>query len=165
MQIEPNNKEINKVVLLAYIGEIIVNKINKKAEKYIRVREAMNFCWKWIEDQSAEIWDIYDFLDNEDEDDLVNYYLTVSENEKKEYGVILGVVSFISYNIMIDNQEPIPQFLGGIDEEYYNQIIEEAIQLNIIDSSGNLENKIIDYCSKKENEKVGFVKSQIMSLC
>ena len=162
MQIEPNNKEINKVVLLAYIGEMIVNNINREDEKYIKVRETMDFCWKWIEEQSAEIWEIYDFLDNEDEDDLVNYYLTVSENEKKEYGVILGVVSFIAYNIMIDNQEPIPQFLGGIDEEYYNQIIEEAIQLNILDSSGNFENKIIDYCSKKE--KIGFIKNEIMSI-
>lgn len=157
-------KEFYKIILLAYIGEMVVNKINKEDEKYVKVREAMDFCWHWIENQKAELERIYEFLDSEEEEDLV-YYVITAEEEKKEYEVILGVVSYIALNIITSNKEPVPQFLSETDEEYYNSIIADAIQLNIMDSDGKHINKIVKYCRDKEKENdFRFVKSQIMSL-
>ena len=155
-------KELYKIILLAYIGEKVVNKMNKEDEKYIKVRDAMNFCWQWIENHEVESERIYEFLDDEEEDDLVFYVITAKE-EKKEYEIILGVVSYIAFNIIVTNKEPIPQFLSETDEAYYNSIIEDAIQLGVIDYDGQNMNRIVQYCSEKENE-ICFVKSQIMSL-
>ena len=78
---------------------------------------------------------------------------------------ILGVVAYIALNIITTNKEPVPQFLSETDEEYYNSIIADAIQLNIMDSDGKDVNKIVKYCRDKEKENdFRFVKSQIMSL-
>lgn len=157
--------EFCKIVLLAYLGEKVVANMGNKG-KYPKVREALDFCWKWIERKDADEGKIYEFLDDEDEDDLLNYILSASEEkERKEYGIILGVVSYISLNILITNKLPIPQFLSGVDDNYYDLIISDVIHLNIVNCMKKDMELVIKYCEDKIaiNDFV-VKKSEIMNL-
>ncbi len=161
------NEEVCKLVLLAYIGEKIANSIDNRKEEYFKIREALNFCWKWIENKQVDEEKIYEFLDDEEGDDLVYYYTlsTNTERERKEYGVILGIVSYISLDILEANKLPIPQFLSGIDENYYDLIISDVIQLNIANCMKENINEVIEYCKDKIAKKdLMFTKSGIMNL-
>lgn len=158
--------ELCKVVLLAYIGEKIVANMNVEKEEYPKIRGAIDFCWKWIESKQVDEERIYEFLDDEDEDDLVGYMLYANnEKDKKEYAVILGVVSYVSLNILINNKSPIPQFLLGTDDKYYDLVITDVIELNITDCMKENISKVTKYCENKiaKNDLV-FVKSEIMNL-
>lgn len=154
-----------RVILLAYIGEKVVTDINNE-KNYSFIRNALDYCWKWIESKQAEEEKIFEFLDDEEEEDLVGIMLFANnEKEKIKYGIILGVVSYISYHILEVNKSPIPQFLEGIDERYYNCIISDVVQWNLIDNIEEKKNRITQYYEDKVKEKnYMFLKSQIISL-
>lgn len=157
--------EFCKIVLLAYLGENVVANMDNKG-KYPKVREALDFCWKWIEEKEADEGKIYEFLDDEDEDDLMNYILSASEEkERKEYGIILGVVSYISLNILLTNKLPIPQFLSGVDDNYYDVVISDVIQLNMDNCMKKDMEVLIKYCEDKmATNDFAVKKSEIMNL-
>lgn len=75
---------LSKVILLAYIGEKTATNISDVTEQYPKVKESLDFCWKWIEKREVNEEKIYEFLD--DEDDLVGYMLFAKdETEKKNW--------------------------------------------------------------------------------
>lgn len=155
-----------RVILLAYIGERVVTDIHFE-KNYTKIRNALDYCWRWIESKQAEEESIFEFLDDEEEDDLVGYMLFANnEKEKIKYGIILGVVSYISHHILETNKSPIPQFLEGTtDDKYYNYIISDVVQWNMVDNIEEKKNRIIKYYEKKvEKKQLVFVKSEIMSL-
>ena len=157
---------LSKVILLVYIGEKTATNISVLTEQYPKVREALDFCWKWIEKREVNEEKIYEFLDDEDEDDLVGYMLFANDEiEKKELAVILGVVSYISSYILSTNKLPIPQFLLESDEKYYDLIINDVVALNISDCDREYMNRIAEYCdSKIALNGLSFSKSEIMSI-
>lgn len=157
--------ELCKIVLLAYIGEKIVTNIDNE-KIYLQIRNALDFCWKWVESKQADEEKIFKFLDDEKEEDLVGYMLSAdNEKDKKVYGIILGVVSYISHNILETNKSPIPQFLEGTDNKYYNCIISDVVQCNIIDNVKEKMSEVIKYCEDKIVKKhFLFAKSEIMNL-
>ena len=88
-----------------------------------------------------------------------------NEKDKKEYSVILEVVSYISYNILTNNKSPIPQFLSGTDNKYYELIIDKVIKLNITDCTKENLIKVTEYCQDKiDKNDLKFVKSEVMNL-
>ena len=128
---ELNDRE-EKLTLLLNLAKNSVDKLEgciKIDEEYPKIRVAMDFCEKWIKEKEADISLIYDILDDEDEDDLVGYSISANDVNLKGYlSIILRVVSYISYDILVENNEPIPQFLSGVDEEYYDSILEDMIK-------------------------------------
>lgn len=146
-------QELSKIVLLSYIAEQIVNNNSEQFVQYPKLRESLDFCWEWIEQKEVDIDKIYEFLDDEDENDLVGYMLYSKEEiEKKELSALLGIVSYISYNILTIKKEPIPQFLE-IDEEYYNSLMNDMSTLNISNYDTEIINKIIKYCENQISMK------------
>ncbi len=155
-----------KIIVLAYIGEKIVLKMNKETEEYPKVRDSLDFCWKWIENKQADEEQIYEFLDDEDENDLVGYMIYANNVEdKKLYGVILGVVSYISHNVLETNKLPIPQFLSATDDKYYNLLINDVVNMQLVDCNKESFDKIIKYCRDKisKNDLI-FGKAEIMDI-
>lgn len=129
------NGKVDKLTLLLNLAENSADNLKcyVKIEEYPKIRVAMDFCEKWIKEKDAEISLIYELLDDEDEDDLVGYSVHVNDvKAKKDLSIILRVVSYISYDILVENNEPIPQFLDGVDEEYYNLLIKDMIKSPMI---------------------------------
>lgn len=159
-------KELCKVILLTYIGEKVVINMNNEKKEYPKIREALNFCWKWIESKQVDEEKIYELLDDEDEDDLVGYMLYANnERDKKEYVVILGILSYVSHHILTNNKSPIPQFLSGTDDKYYDWVIADVIKLNITDCTKETMIKVTKYCQDKisKNDLI-FTKHEIMNI-
>lgn len=152
-----------RVILLAYIGEKVVTDINNE-KSYPLIRNALDYCWKWIESKQAEEEKIFEFLDDEEEEDLVGFMLFANNDEEKiKYGIILGVVSYISCHILKTNKSPVPQFLEGTDNRYYNCIISDVVQWNLIDNIEEKKNRIIQYYENKVEEKnYMFLKSEVL---
>lgn len=158
--------ELCKVILLAYIGEKIVTNIDNEKEEYPKIREAIDFCWQWIEVKEVDEERIFEFLDDEDENDLVGYMLYANnDKDKKEYAIILGVVSYIALNILTNNKSTIPQFLSGTDDKYYDLLINDIIGFNTTYCTKEDMSEITEYCKAKiiKNNLI-FTKSEIMSI-
>lgn len=115
------------LVALVRVAEKIVSETNIQRPEYSKVKDAVTFCRNWLDGDSVEEERIYEFLDDEDEDDLVGYY-TGADNEadKEKFGIILGVVSCVAASVLEENKSPIPQFLGGVDAAYYEAVVRDA---------------------------------------
>ena len=159
-------KDMCKIVLLAYIGENIVEDMSNEKAEYRKVRKALDFCWKWIEDRQVNEELIYEFLDDEDEDDLVGYMIYENNAiEKKKYGVILGIVSCVSVNVLESNKSPIPQFLSGTDDRYYELLMKDINELGMFTHFKEKMDKVYKYCiNKVKNNDLQFTKLEVMNV-
>lgn len=112
---------------LVSVAEKIVLETKSSQTEYPKMKDAVAFCRAWIDGDSVEEERIYEFLDDEDEDDLVGYY-TGADNEadKEKLGIILGVVSCVAVSVLEENKSPIPQFLGGVDAVYYEAVVRDV---------------------------------------
>lgn len=112
---------------LVDVAEKIVLETKSSQTEYPRMKDAVAFCRNWINGDSVEEERIYEFLDDEDEDDLVGYYTGAdNETDKEKLGIILGVVSCVAASVLEENKSPIPQFLGGVDAAYYEAVVRDA---------------------------------------
>ena len=153
-------------IILGYIAEKTFIKMEKEMKEYGKVKEALDFCWNWIENKEADIDNVYNFLDDPEEDDLVFCVISAKdEKEKKALEIILGVVSYISLSMLEREKEPIPQFLEEIDMHYFDSIVADAITLNIIDDKKKLVDKITSYYQTDIiQEKKDIRKNDIMKI-
>lgn len=159
-------KQFINSVILGYIAEKTFIEIKKEMKEYRIVREALDFCWDWIENEEVDIENVYRFLDDPEEDDLVFCVISAkNEKEKKLLEIILGVVSYISLNMLEKEKEPIPQFLDEIDMQYFESIVDDAFILNIIDDKKNVLEEITNYCQGSIiQEKKSITKKDIMKI-
>lgn len=118
--------EKEKLGYLVECAEQILAELDVQNPEYLKIKASIEFCRSWIDGSSVDEEQIYEFLDDEDEDDLVGYYIAAaSPKDKTELGIILGVVSCISTAVLEENKSPIPQFLGGVDEQYYEAVLRD----------------------------------------
>lgn len=116
--------EREKLRYLIESAEMIAADIAVQKAEYYKVNEAITFCRDWLEEFAVDEALIYELLDDEDEDDLVGYYLGAeTELVKLKLGIILGVFSCVAVAVLYENKSPIPQYLGGIDKEYYEAVL------------------------------------------
>jgi len=115
------------LVLLVQAAEKILAELEITKETYPKISEAVTFCRNWIDGIPVDEGQIYAFLDDEDEEDLARYYIYADdEREKRNYGMLLGVVSCVAVAVLEENMSPIPQFLSGVDSAYYHSVVEEV---------------------------------------
>ena len=79
------------LAVLVKVAEKIISKIEIQTEIYPKIRDAVVFCRNWIDDMPVEEELIYELLDDEDENDLVGYYVNAENEKDKSIEIRLGV--------------------------------------------------------------------------
>ena len=115
--------EREKLRYLIESAEMIAADITVQKAEYYKVKEAVTFCREWLDGFSVDDYLIFELLDDEEEDDLVGYYVgATTEHVKLMLGIILGVFSCVAVAVLDENKTPVPQYLEGIDKEYYEAV-------------------------------------------
>lgn len=118
---------------LVDVAEKILLEMNIWKTEYPKMKDAVAFCRNWIDGAVVEEERIYEFLDDEDEDDLVGYYIGAdNEEDKGKFGIILDVVSCVAAAVLEENKSPIPQFLSGVDATYYEAVVRDVRNYDIM---------------------------------
>ncbi|ENQ3104976.1 immunity protein imm6 [Bacillus cereus] len=90
-----NIDENAKAIISLIIAERMFELIDKNDNRYKTCREALDSCWKWLEDEEIEADDLCDYIDGEDYLNLATLVLRIKD--RKEADVLGSVLYAVSY--------------------------------------------------------------------
>lgn len=155
-----------KSVLAMVISENVVEKL-EKGDGYECCRSALDLCWEWVGNENIEKldpWNLCLYLDDESGIHLVYY----SDTEEKSdiYCIVFATVAYIAKLQFLEKKYDYPEYLEGADDEYYQIIIDTAINMEDCDYGEEELCAIINYCNNKmkEDREFIFCKKEILEL-
>lgn len=86
-----------KIVYLLSLSELIIGKIST-SEGYEVAVEAIAKCWEWVDDKNIPAFNLYLYLENMDEIDLMTY-MQIEKDEYKEKSLDMSSKCFSLYNM------------------------------------------------------------------
>jgi hypothetical protein len=122
---------------VAYLLTLIERNLHKieNYEWYPLVRDAIDMCWEWIEEKKYSGEDLYEILDNEDEEGLI--YIEGVAYGENPYGpqarlVWSCVVDAICYTAwkayQYENETSMPQPIRMVNDKYIDDEFMEKIK-------------------------------------
>ena len=107
-----------KEIYLLQLCEVLVEKLANCAGYEIAV-QAIEKCYEWIEEKSIDGDELYFYLENVDENDIMTY-MQIDKNEANE-AIWMCIANSLSYIIkaayQFEKQEYMPETIECVDEE------------------------------------------------
>lgn len=132
-----------KEVYLLTLCDLIVDRISLSSG-YEIVVEAIEKCWDWIRTKNVEADQLYYYLENLDENDIMTY-MQLEENEDNE-AVWICIANTLAYIVreayLYSGEAYIPETIECVDDETV-----ESFWLNFhkIYMDSNVSDKLLDY--------------------
>ena len=164
IQIDKLDNEKKSVFLLALM-ELIIDLLSP-SEGYDIAKKSLNSCWEWVETKSISADELFFFLENVDENDVMSYM----DMESDEIRVIVWqcLAAAMSYTIWCaysyEKKEYMPETIEGVDLEtllffldcfkqvYFKYEIAEELFCSIQDEKSVTREVIVKHlkeCSKQ----------------
>ncbi|SFJ92792.1 MULTISPECIES: Imm6 family immunity protein [unclassified Bacillus (in: firmicutes)] len=119
-----------KVVIGLIIAESMFELIGKNDNGYKTCREALDSCWKWLEDEEIEADDLCGYIDGEDYLNLATLVLRIKDKKEADaLGSVLYAVSYTTWQAYKkENDYCFPQPIEVIDDTTLVRLTELAIE-------------------------------------
>lgn len=114
-----NNLSVDaKVVYLLSLCELIIDKISK-SEGYEVAVEALEKCWDWVKFKNIEAYNLYLYLENMDETDVMTYMQFEKDSDREKVWICLA--NALAYTIWeayrYEKEKFLPQTIESVDYE------------------------------------------------
>lgn len=129
-----------KIVYLLSLSELIIGKIST-SEGYEVAVEAIAKCWEWVKDKNIQPFNLYLYLENMDEIDVMTYMQIEKDGYKEKVWICLA--NALAYTIweayQYENEKFLPQTIESVDHETVENFVTTFNEVYSIDSfSGKL---------------------------
>lgn len=132
-----------KVVYLLSLSDLIIDNISD-SEGYELAIEALKKCWEWVRFKNVKADDLYHYLENMDETDVMTY-MQMEDNADNER-VWICLANALAYTIWeaynYEKQKYVPQTIESVDDETIESFISNFRQVY---ENNNIANKLLDY--------------------
>ncbi|OPX42925.1 hypothetical protein CLHUN_32490 [Ruminiclostridium hungatei] len=157
-----------KVTYLLSLTELIISNISN-SEGYDVAVESIEKCWEWVKFKNIEPHNLYHYLENMDENDVMTYMQI--EDDKKRESVWICIGNALAYTIweayQYNKEKYLPQTIESVD---YNTIESFITNFDQVYLDNVLADKLLNYLeikySKDSNEQVdiNLIKTYIIEI-
>ena len=119
------NKEA-RIVFLLFLTQLVIDNL-ADSEGYDIAVNALQRCWDWVFYKNIEAFDLYDYLGNDDENDVTTFMLSERrETQQKAWLCVDVVLSITIQNAFeYENQKIVPEDIETLNiEEEMDKTIE-----------------------------------------
>ncbi|KRE38717.1 Imm6 family immunity protein [Paenibacillus sp. Soil522] len=152
-----------QVVFLLILSSKIIDIIST-SDGYQEAKEALEVCWKWVENKNVSGDSIYEYLDNGDETGLlIQMQYEKDEQKVNVWNCVIDAIAFTNWKAyQNDGEKYLPAPIEAVDEDLINHFI---TSFNLVDSSDALiiervENYLLTNFPSSNSSLI--VKSEIM---
>ncbi|MDR2022928.1 MAG: immunity 6 family protein [Hungatella sp.] len=135
----------NKVLFLLSLTDLIINNLSE-SEGFEVAKSSIKKCWDWLEKKEINAFDLYMYLENMDEIDVLSYMSLEQDSEKIKYWSCVG--NALAYTIReayeYEKEKYLPQTIESVDFDTIEDFIKNY---NEIDNKPALINKLITHLS------------------
>lgn len=132
-----------KVVYLLSLSELVINKISK-SEGYEVAVESLEKCWEWVKFKNVEAYQLYLYLENIDETDVMTYMQFEEDTDRER--VWICIANALAYTIweayQYEKEKFLPQTIESVDYETVESFVLNFSQVYV---SNCLPEKLLDY--------------------
>ncbi|OMF94229.1 Imm6 family immunity protein [Paenibacillus sp. FSL R7-0337] len=132
-----------KVFYLLSLSELVINKISK-SEGYEVAVESMEKCWEWVEFKNVEAHQLYLYLENMDETDVMTYMQLEDDIDRER--VWICIANALAYTIRVayqyEKEKILPQTIESVDYGTVESFVKNFSQVY---PSTWLAEKLLDY--------------------
>ncbi|SFU79848.1 Imm6 family immunity protein [Butyrivibrio sp. INlla21] len=148
--------ENGKVLYFLSLIELIVDKI-KDSDAYDIAKNAIEKSWEWISKKNVSADELYSFLENIDENDILSY-LQMEKDDYKESVLMciadaLACISYEAYTY--EKADYLPETIEAVDEDTIDEFNNSFIKAY---GPNQIMNDIKDYLmahhSKHDNDEI-----------
>ena len=132
--------------------ELVLDKISKPEVRDIAYN-AIAKCWNWVENKQVSADEVYYFLENIDENDIMSY-LQMEDDSKQECLLICtaDALAYISYELYLyEKAEYMPETIESVDETTIQEFFDSF-------------NKVYEYGGIKDDLKYFLIKQKNVSM-
>lgn len=150
-----------KEVYLLVLCELLIEKISN-SDGYEIVVEALERCWEWIKSKNVEADELYVYLENLDEEDIMTY-MQLDKNKVNE-PVWICMANTLAYIIrdayQYEKQVYMPETIECVDDETVQSFMYNFAKTFTDDTFGDklLEYMLMNYSEKNSNQSVDVYK-------
>lgn len=132
-----------KIVYLLSLSELIIHHISN-SEGYEVAVEALEKCWEWVGYKNVEASELYHYLENMDEIDVMTYLQFADNTEDERVWIcIANALAYIVWEAyQYEKRDYLPQTIECVDYETIDNFI---INFNQIYLNSDVSNKLLDY--------------------
>ena len=127
--------EEEKCKVALFIADMALKSVGEKGLDYDYARDAINLCWKWIEDKKISKVEICEKISSDDKC-LAEIVLDIGDVEMaNKYAVIMTCISYVAWQAYNHDEDyHYPQDLECIDDEYFEELIMQLIEEDFMTS-------------------------------
>lgn len=132
-----------KIVYLLSLWELIIHRISNSAGYGVAI-QALERCWEWVKYKNVEASELYYYLENMDEIDVMTY-LQFAENSEDErvWMCIANALAYIVWEAyQYEKKEYLPQTIECVDYETINSFNTNFNQSYL---NSDVANKLLGY--------------------
>ncbi len=113
-----------RIVYLLSLCDLITKDI-LQSKGYPIVHEALEKCWKWVRDKNIEAHELYLYLENMEEKDVLTYMQFESDPHKEKVWICIGdALAYIIWEAyQYEGEEYLPQTIESVDIETIDDFI------------------------------------------
>lgn len=114
-----------RIVYLLSLCDLITEDISQ-SKGYQIVCEALEKCWQWIRDKNTEAYQLYLYLENMEEKDVMTYMQFESDPHKEKVWICIGeALAYIIWEAyQYEGEEYLPQTIESVDLETIDDFIQ-----------------------------------------
>lgn len=132
-----------KIVYLLSLSDLIVDNISS-SDGYKVAVESLEKCWEWVRFKNIKAYNLYHYLENMDEIDVMTY-MQFEDNINKER-VWICIANALAYTIweayQYEKEEYLPQTIESVDYETIESFISN---FNQVYANSSVANKLLNY--------------------
>ncbi|MBQ2983092.1 MAG: hypothetical protein IJD58_13410 [Lachnospiraceae bacterium] len=140
-----------KEIYLLELCEVIIEKI-ANCEGYEITVEAIEKCWEWIKLKNIDADDLYFYLENLDEKDIMTY-MQIDQNDANE-PVWMCIANALAYIIrdayQYEKQEFMPETIECVDDETIDSFFDNISK--VLEGSSFID-EFLDYMLSNYSDK------------
>lgn len=132
-----------KVVYLLSLSDLIISNISS-SEGYEVAIESLEKCWDWVNNKNIKAYNLYLYLENMDETDVMTYMQFQDDINKEK--VWICIANALAYTVwaayQYEKEKFLPQTIESVDYETIESFI---TNFNQVYMNSNLSDKLLHY--------------------
>lgn len=141
-----------KIIYLLSLSDLIIDNISS-SDGYNVAVESLEKCWEWVRFKNIEADNLYHYLENTDEIDVMTY-MELEDNINNER-VWICIANALAYTIweayQYEKEEWFPQTIECVDYETIESFVEN---FNQVYANSSVANRLLNYLEINYPKKI-----------